>query len=502
LTIRFCLIAMGTTRTTVLLNILLLLWFQQWVQASTSVIQMATEGEIQLKINAKGDADTVIHAAFNTTIVYERLAYMTDTFGPRFSGTPALESALDWIKVQAQTDGLSVKEQPVMIPVWVRGREYANLISPRRKSMHVLGLGGSVGTNGQIVQAKVLVVSSFDDLERQKDNVKGKIVVYNVEFVSYGKTVVYRVNGASKAQQYGAVAALVRSISPFGLQTPHTGSSEPTTIPAMAITLEDAQMFARMQARGQEVEIELYMEAHTLPDAQSRNLILEIEGTHFPSEYVIVGGHTDSWDIADGAMDDGGGAFVAWEALRLIKSSGLHPDRTVRAILYVNEENGARGGQQYAHDYSDTLSKTSIALESDVGTFTPDGISFLGSTKAQSILEYMGHQLLGGIGSGNVSGEGIGEDISYMCVTGVPCGNLNVLDPRVGTESNNPCAPYSQPPYPLLTEDEFPRDGYFWYHHTEADTIDKLSPEQLQHAAATLGVWIYSIANLPTLLPR
>jgi carboxypeptidase Q len=307
---------------TVLLGILLLLRFQQWVQASTSVIQMATEGEIQLKINAKGDADTVIHAAFNTTIVYERLAYMTDTFGPRFSGTPALESALDWIKVQAQRDGLSVKEQPVMIPVWVRGREYANLISPRHKSMHVLGLGGSVGTNGQIVQAKVLVVSSFDDLERQKDNVKGKIVVYNVEFVSYSKTVVYRVYGASKAQQYGAVAALVRSISPFGLQTPHTGSSEPTTIPAMAITLEDAQMFARMQARGQEVEIELYMEAHTLPDAQSRNLILEIEGTHFPSEYVIVGGHTDSWDIADGAMDDGGGAFVAWEALRLIKSSG------------------------------------------------------------------------------------------------------------------------------------------------------------------------------------
>ncbi|CAM6007997.1 unnamed protein product [Sphagnum balticum] len=470
----------GSSRMIIATTVLLLvLCHQQYggvqlnVVASASAIEMVTtsDGESTLKPNAKTDANTIIRAAFNSTIVYTRLAFLTDTFGPRFSGTSVLESALDWIKDEAENgDGFSVKEQTVMVPVWVRGKEYANLISPRHKSMRVLGLGGSVGTNGHPIQAKVLVVSSFDDLEKQKLNVSGKIVVYNEEFVSYSETADYRYFGASRAQQYGAVAALIRSISPFGLQTPHTGSSEPTTIPAMAITLEDAQMFARMQARGQDVEIELYMEARTLPDSPSRNLILEIEGSRFPDEYVIVGGHTDSWDIADGASDDGGGAFVSWEALRLIKSSGLQPDRTIRAVLFVNEENGANGGQQYASDYSYTLSKTSIALEADTGTFTPDGISFLGSSEARKILKYIGKELLAGIGSGNVSGEGVGEDISYMCETGVPCGNLN--------------------------------GGVCRYHHTDADTIDKISPEQLQHSAATLGVWIYSIANLPELLPR
>lgn len=491
--------------------LLLVLCHQQYggvqlnVAASASVIEMVTpsDGESTLKPNAKTDANTIIRAAFNSTIVYNRLAFLTDTFGPRFSGTSVLESALDWIKDEAENeDGFSVTEQTVMVPVWVRGKEYANLISPRHKSLRILGLGGSVGTNGHPIQAKVLVVSSFDDLEKQKLNVSGKIVVYNEEFVSYSQTADYRYFGASRAQQYGAVAALIRSISPFGLQTPHTGSSEPTTIPAVAITLEDAQMFARMQARGQDVEIELYMEAHTLPDSPSRNLILEIEGSRFPDEYVIVSGHTDSWDIADGASDDGGGAFVSWEALRLIKSSGLKPDRTIRAVLFVNEENGARGGQQYASDYSYTLSKTSIALEADTGTFTPDGISFLGSSKARRILKYVGKELLAGIGSGNVSGEGVGEDISYLCETGVPCGNLNVFDPRTSHLSTNPCLPYSQPPYPAFNENVYLEGGYFWYHHTDADTIDKISPEQLQHSAATLGVWIYSIANLPELLPR
>jgi hypothetical protein len=334
----------GSSRMTIAATtvLLLVLCHQQYggvqlnVVASASVIDMVTtsDGESTLKPNAKTDANAIIRAAFNSTIVYTRLAFLTDTFGPRFSGTSALESALDWIKDEAENgDGFSVKEQTVMVPVWVRGKEYANLISPRHKSMRVLGLGGSVGTNGHPIQAKVLVVSSFDDLEEHKLNVSGKIVVYNEEFVSYSETADYRYFGASRAQQYGAVAALIRSISPFGLQTPHTGSSEPTTIPAMAITLEDAQMFARMQARGQDVEIELYMEAHTLPDSPSRNLILEIEGSRFPDEYVIVGGHTDSWDIADGAIDDGGGGFVSWEALRLIKSSGFANNFSIAAAV-------------------------------------------------------------------------------------------------------------------------------------------------------------------------
>lgn len=458
---------------------------------------------LQLNQLAKEEASEIIRAASKTPIVYERLAYLTDTIGPRFSGTPELELAIDWIKATAeQEDGITVRTEPVMVPRWVRGSEYANLLAPRRKSLRILSLGGSVGTNGTTLRGSVVVVSSFDDLEKQKEVITGKIVVFNQEFVNYGETVQYRVLGASRAESYGAIAALIRSVTPFGTHTPHTGSTRASSIPAVSITLEDAQMFARMQARGQSIEIELYLEAQTLPDVPSRNLILEIQGSKHPDEFVVLGGHTDSWDIADGAMDDGGGAFVSWEAVRLIKSLGLHPDRTIRAVLWTNEENGARGGQAYANDHSEELEKHSIALESDAGTFTPNGISFAGSDEARKILATIGEQLLKGIGSGNVSGVGVGEDVSYLNARGVPSGSLNVLDPRQGNEPNNPCLPYSRPPYPPFSEDDFLRSGYFWYHHTAADTIDKLSPKQLQQCAATLGVFVYSIANLPFLLPR
>lgn len=470
----------------------------------SSILQVATPVESTLLAStAKKDANKIIQAAFNTTIVYERLAYMTDTIGPRFSGTPQLEQAIDWIKATAeQEDSITVRTEPVMVPRWVRGNEYANLLVPRRKSMRILALGGSVGTNGTTLRGSVIVVSSFDDLEKQKDSIAGKIVVYNQAFVSYDKTVEYRVFGAARAESYGAIAALVRSVTPFGTQTPHTGSTDPSNIPAVSITLEDAQMFARMQARGQSIEIELYSEAHTLPDAPSRNLILEIRGSKHPDEYVVLGGHTDSWDIADGAMDDGGGAFVAWETVRLIHSLGLRPDRTIRAVLWTNEENGSQGGQAYANDHNAELDKHSIALESDAGTFTPDGISFAGSDEARKILVTIGEQLLSEIGSGKVSGVGVGEDVYYLNVKGVPSGSLNVLDPRQGNDSNNPCVPFSRPPYPAFNEEDFLSSAYFWYHHTAADTIDKLSPRQLQHCVATLGVFVYSIANLPSLLPR
>jgi carboxypeptidase Q len=178
-----------------------------------------------------------------------------------------------WAEAQdaIQKDGLKVYEEPVKIPSWVRGQEYATLLSPRVKNVRLAGLGGSVGTpNGKAVVAKALVVSSFEELERRSKEVEGKIVVFNVEFVDYGTTVQYRYNGPAKAEKLGAVAVLVRSISPFGLQTVHTGSTSNAGIPAAAVTLEDAKMFARMQARNQDVVIELYMEAHTLPDQSSR----------------------------------------------------------------------------------------------------------------------------------------------------------------------------------------------------------------------------------------
>ncbi|KAL3702274.1 hypothetical protein R1sor_020296 [Riccia sorocarpa] len=452
------------------------------------------------RVRAKSDADVIIKKAFSTSTVYERLAYLTDTFGPRLSGSTALESALDWTKAQIEKDGIKVYEEPVKIPSWVRGREYATLLSPRTKDIRIAGLGGSISTpDGKPLVAKAFVVTSFDDLDKNSHQAKGRIVVFNVEFEGYGTTVDYRENAAGRAEKHGAVAVLVRSIAPYGLQTVHTGVMNEAGIPAAAITLEDAKRFERMQKRGQDVVIELYMEAHTLPDRLSRNLILEIPGSEKPEELVVIGGHMDSWDIADGAMDDGGGAFVSWEAIRLIHELGLKPKRTVRAVLFVNEENGSKGAIAYAKEHEHEANLTSIAIESDIGTFTPFGISVTCSKAAKAILTDLGQQLLSGIGSGNVSGTEYGEDVSYLYDQGVPAGSLQVLDFRVGNHDNNPCKGFGDG---VSGGTDSSRSAYFWYHHTEADTVDKLDPEQLQHCAATMAVWTYSVANLDSLLPR
>lgn len=486
----------------ILLFVAFVLLFFLQINTSPAVIQLPSfTWESEKDRNAERDADLIIKGALSSkSSVYERLAFMTDTFGPRLSGSISLEKALNWTKEEMIKDGLNVQEEPVKVPCWVRGHEYAKLISPRAKNLRIAGLGGSIGTpHGKPLVARVIVVASFDDLEARQSEVKGKIVVYNEKFEGYETTITYRTTGAQHAEKYGAVAALVRSLAPFGIQTVHTGSSHAASIPTAAITLEDAQMFSRMQARGQDLMLELYMEAHTLPDQTSRNLIVEIQGTEKPEELVFFGGHMDSWDIADGAMDDGAGAFVSWEVVRIIHSLGLKPKRTIRAVLFVNEENGAMGGQQYAKDHAHELNLTSIAIETDEGNFSPYGISFQGSDAARSILKNIGKELLGKLGAGNVSGDGYGTDISYVCEQGVPCGDLLTLDPRIGDFVNNPCLGFSHPQFPQFN---FDMSAYFWYHHTEADTVDKLSPEQLQQCVAALAVWTYSVANLKSLLPR
>ncbi|KAG6552889.1 hypothetical protein Mapa_005544 [Marchantia paleacea] len=483
------------------------LWYVLWLAVRVVLATSRSESVLALPVSeswisvrTKSDADAIIKEAFSTSTVYDRLAYITDTFGPRLSGSTALESALDWAKDQAQKDGLKVYEEAVKIPSWVRGREYASLLSPRTKNIRIAGLGGSISTpDGKPLVAKALVVRSFDELETINRQAEGRIIIFNVEFVDYGTTVAYRSNAASRAEKYGAVAVLVRSISPFGLQTVHTGVMNDAGIPAAAITLEDAKMFERMQKRNQDVVIELYMEAHTLPDRLSRNLIIEIEGSEKPQELVVFGGHMDSWDIADGAMDDGGGAFISWEVIRLLKVLGLKPKRTLRAILFVNEENGSKGAISYANKHQHEANLTSMAIESDIGTFTPIGISITSSKEARTILTDIGQQLLSGIGSGNVTGTEYGEDVSYLAEQGIPAGSLQVMDPRIGDHANNPCRGFGDG---VSGETEPLKSAYFWYHHTEADTIDKLDPEQLQHCAATMAVWTYAVANLDSLLPR
>jgi carboxypeptidase Q len=421
-------------------------------------------------------ANRIIAAATSDPRAYERLGEMVDAFGHRLSGSVALEQALDWILEEMRADGLeNVTSDPVMVPHWVRGDESLDLLLPRAKKMPMLGLGGSVGTPAGGVRGEVLVVTSYEDLEARKAEAKGRIVLFDVPFTNYGATVAYRGGGASAAAKAGAIASLVRSVGPESMQSPHTGGMRyeegVPRIPHAAITVEDAQMLHRMQDRGERIEVRLYMEAHFLPDAPSRNVMAELVGTEFPDEIVVLGGHTDSWDVGQGAMDDGGGVVAAWEAVRLLKELGLRPRRTIRVVGWTNEENGGAGGRDYAERRG--TERHVLAMESDGGVFKPQGYGFTGSDRAFEIVKEIG-SLLTGIGAGTVTRGGGGADIGpLMQATGVPGMGLNVDGTR-----------------------------YFWYHHSDADTLDKLDPDEVALCVATLAVMAYVVADLPEALPR
>ena len=346
-------------------------------------------------------AAKLIKAATETDVAYQRLAELCDTFGPRFSGTTNLEGAIDWALARMKADGLeNVHGEDVLVPHWVRGEESAELIEPTHQKLPMLGLGGSVATPKRGITAPVLVVQSFEDLKQHTNMARGKIVLFNVPFVSYGQAVAYRINGASQAAKAGAVASLIRSVTPFGLQTPHTGSLNyergVPRIPHAAITIEDADKLQRWQERGKQAVVRLKMSAKLLPEAHSRNVVAELVGRERPDEVVLVSGHMDSWDIAPGAIDDGGGVVSAWEAVRLMHALGLRPRRTVRVVLWANEENGLRGAKTYAERHRPELPRHVLAIESDLGVFRPTGFTFKGSEQAKVVIGQVG-SLLGGI---------------------------------------------------------------------------------------------------------
>ncbi|MDQ7041493.1 MAG: M28 family metallopeptidase [Rhodothermus sp.] len=422
-------------------------------------------------------AQRIVAAALADSSAFERLAYLVDTFGPRFSGTPQLERAIDWILESMRQDGLeNVRGDTVMVPRWVRGREALELRHPYRKKLAVLGLGGSIATPADGIEAEVLVVRSFDELEARRDEARGRIVVFNVPFTTYGETVRYRVLGAIAAARAGAVASLVRSVTPHSLYTPHTGNMRYEQgvphIPHAALTVEDAELLQRLQNRGQRPRLWLYMEAQTLPDVPSRNVVAELVGRERPEEIVVVGGHIDSWDVGQGAIDDAGGCVAAWEAVRLLKQLGLRPRRTIRVVLWTNEENGLRGALAYRDRYREELNRHVLAIESDAGVFKPEGFGFSGSPEALAIIRTVA-RLLRPIGADRIWEGGGGADIAPLMRAGVPGMGLRVDGSR-----------------------------YFWYHHTDADTIDKLDPHALNLCIAALAVMAYVVAELPTPLPR
>jgi carboxypeptidase Q len=292
-------------------------------------------------------ADRIIAAATADSAAWHKLAELTDRFGHRLSGSEALERAIDWIIERMKAEGLAnVRGEPVMVPKWVRGREQAELKLPRVARLPMLGLGGSVATPPDGIEAEVLVARASTSSRSEQPSAKERSCC-STRPTPITATVAYRWSGAIEAAKAGAVASLIRSVAPFGLRTPHTGSMAPydstlPKLPAAAITMEDAAMLHRMQARGGKIVVRLEMEAQTLPDVPSRNVMGEILGREKPDEVVVFGGHIDSWDVGTGAMDDAGGVVIAWEAVRLLGKLGLRPRRTIRAVGWTNRERQPR----------------------------------------------------------------------------------------------------------------------------------------------------------------
>ncbi|KAG8010203.1 Carboxypeptidase Q [Nibea albiflora] len=407
---------------------------------------------------------------------YRRLADFTDTIGNRVSGSHNLELAIKYMYNAITQDGLDVHLEPVKIPHWVRGKESAEMIMPRAKSLAILGLGSSVGTPPEGIEAAVLVVESFEELKRRANEAVGKIVVFNQPFVSYGETVAYRAYGASEAAKVGAVASLIRSITPFSINSPHTGWQDyqdgVNHIPTACITVEDAELMWRMAQRGQKIVVRLTMEAKTLPDADSYNTVVEITGWQHPEQVVLLSGHLDSWDVGQGAMDDGGGAMISWEALSLIRDLGLRPRRTLRTVLWTAEEQGGVGAQQYYNLHKINISNFDLVMESDLGTFTPLGLQFTGNDAARKVMEEV-VKLLAPINTTKLEPHGEGTDISPWMQAGVPGASFHVADSR-----------------------------YFWFHHSEGDTMTVQDPREMNLCSALWAVVAYVVADLEDMLPR
>jgi hypothetical protein len=439
-------------------------------------------------------ANQIIDAAMRDDAGYTKLVYLCDRIGNRLSGSDSLPRAITWAAEQMKKDGLQNVATPlVKVPHWVRGSESGAILSPVSRPLHMLGLGMSVGTPPSGITADAIVVSNFDELTQASSKVSGKVVVFNAPYEGYGKTVAYRVAGASRAAKMGAVAVLVRSITPLALQQPHTGAlryaEDSPKIPAAAISIEDATLLSRLQASGETPRVHLEMSAHMEPDAEAANVIGEIPGSEHPEEIVVLGGHIDSWDVGQGAQDDGSGIMATLEAAALLHRLGLNPKRTIRVVFWVNEENGGRGGEAYLNWIGDKLKSHVAAIEMDEGAERPVGFGYgpfqgvrrpvpesavpppkppsAAEKESIQLCQQIG-QLLSRIQADQVNAGGGGSDIEPLVSKGVPS-----LSPTTTGEH------------------------YFDWHHTQADTVDKVNPNDFRKNIAVLAVLAYVLADMP-----
>jgi carboxypeptidase Q len=414
---------------------------------------------------------------------YDHAAYLSDKIGPRLSGSRNAEKAVRWTTGQFRGWGITVRNERVMVPHWVRGIERGRLVS-HDQPLILTALGGSVATPADGISADVVEVTSYEDLEKLgRAKIAGKIVYYHsafdmalVEsgraFEAYGKAVQFRGRGASRAAEYGAVAAVVRSVATASLRSPHTGSlrydEKPPKVPAAALSTEDGDLIHRLLARGDRVRMHLTLTPRTLPDVPSANVIAEIRGSVHPEEIVLLGGHLDSWDLGTGAIDNGSGCAMIMETMRVIEQLGLKPKRTIRAVLYMNEENGGRGGKAYFDNVvkRGELHRHVAAIESDAGAATPTGFITTYSGTALQDVERRARVLNRIAPMRFVTSKHTGADTTPLIDAGIPGFGL-VPEPR----------------------------HYFDYHHSAADTLDKVDPKALAQNTAALAGLAWILAN-------
>ncbi|HTA41634.1 MAG TPA: M20/M25/M40 family metallo-hydrolase [Bryobacteraceae bacterium] len=423
-------------------------------------------------------ANKLIDAALADDAGLKRFEYLCYRIGNRLSGSASLDKAIAWSLDEMKSAGLAnVRTVPTKVPHWVRGRESAEMLEPLAKPLYMLGLGNSIATPPEGITADVVSVSNFDELEKLgRRGVEGKIVLYDAPFVNYRETVAYRSNGASRAARLGAVAALVRSITPRSLRDPHTGAMQYAAndpkIPTAAVSVEDAIWIHRLTQEGQRVRIHLTMEAHFEPDADSGDVVGEIIGREKPNEVVAIGGHIDSWDVGQGAHDDGGGIMAALEAAALMKKMGLQPRRTIRVVFWTNEENGSRGGVAYRSWAAAQGTKHVAAIEMDGGAEKPIGFD-LAFAKGRETAGFRERalsisELLKRIDAQKIQTGESEADVEPLMAQGVPVLALRTVM------------------------------AHYWdYHHTQADTFDKIVPDEFRRCTAAFAVMSYVLADWP-----
>jgi carboxypeptidase Q len=430
-------------------------------------------------------------AALTDDYAYRQVEHLTENIGPRPSGSAQAKAAVDYVAAELRQLGLDVQLEEVKVPHWVRGAETAELVEypgqvPGTAQKIVLtALGGSSSTPPDGLAAEVVVVDNFDQLRAMsRDKVSGKIVLFNeiydkrkaeagLAFVAYGEAVRYRGMGAKAAADLGAVAALVRSVGNADYRLPHTGFSFPAGIPAGAVTAEDADLIAHLAAEGR-VRMHLTLTPEKLPDATGYNVIADLKGSEHPEQVVVVSGHIDSWDLGTGAIDDAAGVAVAMESAELLQKLHLRPKRTLRVIAWIDEESGGAGSQTYSRDHTQEFPNHVAAIECDSGAAHPLGFETRISQSAAELLR-PALSVLESVGATAMQPSSYppGADIARMSDAGVPAFGI-LQDGRT----------------------------YFNYHHTAADTLDKIVPSELRENAATMAVMGYALANMKDPLPR